>query len=84
MNYSKMPAEPLSERTPIFKNININNLTASNVLIPIRINGLAESFISDITLTNINIKSKQKPTFTNCKNIKMTDVYVNGEKITFE
>ncbi len=84
MNYSKMPAEPLSERTPIFKNININNLTASNVLIPIRINGLAESFISDITLTNINIKSKQKASFKNCKNIKLTDVYVNGEKITFE
>jgi polygalacturonase len=84
LKYSKMPAEPLSERTPIFRNININNLTASNVLIPIRINGLEESFISDVTITNVNIKSKQKPTFTNCKNIKLTDVYVNGEKIKTE
>ena len=84
LKYSKMPAEPLSDRTPIFRNININNLTASNVLIPIRINGLEESFISDVTITNVNIKSKQKPSFTNCKNIKLTDVYVNGEKIKTE
>lgn len=82
LKYSKMPAEPLSERTPIFRNININNVTGSDVLIPIRINGLEESPITDITLTNVNIKSKLKPSFTNCKNIKMTDVYVNGEKIT--
>ncbi|MDR3651825.1 MAG: glycoside hydrolase family 28 protein [Paludibacter sp.] len=82
LNYSKMPAEPLSERTPIFRNININNVTASNVLIPIRINGLEESPITNVTLTNVNIlNSKQKSTFTNCKDIKMTDVYVNGEKV---
>lgn len=82
LKYSKMPKEPLSDRTPIFRNININNVTASNVLIPIRINGLEESPITNITLTNINISNcKQKPNFTNCKDIKLTDVYVNGEKI---
>lgn len=82
LKYSKMPAEALSERTPIFRNININNVTASNVLIPIRINGLEESPITNVTLTNVNIlNSKQKPTFSNCKDIKMTDVYVNGEKV---
>ncbi len=85
LKYSKMPAEPLSERTPIFKNININNVTASNVLIPIRINGLEESPITNVTLTNVNIlNSKQKSTFSNCKSIKMTDVYVNGEKVEAE
>ena len=84
LKYSKMPPEPFSERTPIFRNININNVTASDVLIPIRINGLEESPITDVTLTNINIKSKQKPTFTNCKDIKMTDVYINGKKVVSE
>jgi len=80
--YSKMPVEPLTERTPIFRNINISNVTGSDVLIPIKIRGLEESPISDITFTNINIDGKQKCVFQNYKNIKMNDVFVNGEKIT--
>jgi len=82
--YSKMPAEPLSERTPIFRNINISNVTGSNVLIPIKIRGLEESPISNITFTDINIDGKQKCVFQNYKNIKMNDVFVNGKKITVE
>ena len=80
--YSKMPVEPFSERTPIFRNINISNVTGSDVLIPIKIRGLEESPISNITFTNINIDGKQKCVFQNYKNIKMNDVFVNGEKIT--
>lgn len=82
MLYTKMPAEPLSERTPVFRNINISNVTGSDVLIPIKIRGLDESPISNITFTNINIDGKQKCIFQNCNNIKMTDVFVNGEKLT--
>jgi polygalacturonase len=82
--YSKMPVEPLSERTPIFRNINISNITGSDVLIPIKIRGLEESPISDITFTNINIDGKQKCVFQNYKNIKMNDVFVNGQKISVE
>ena len=84
MLYSKMPLEPLSERTPIFRNINISNVTGSDVLIPIKIRGLEESPISNITFTNINIDGKQKCVFQNYKNIKMNDVFVNGEKTTVE
>jgi len=80
--YSKMPVEPFTERTPIFRNINISNVTGSDVLIPIKIRGLEESPISNITFTNINIDGKQKCVFQNYKNIKMNDVFVNGEKIT--
>ena len=82
MLYTKKPVEPVSERTPIFRNINISNVTGSDVMIPIKIRGLEESPISNITFTNINIDGKQKCVFQNCKNIKMVDVFVNGEKIT--
>ncbi|MFT3751529.1 MAG: glycoside hydrolase family 28 protein [Paludibacter sp.] len=82
--YTKMPLEPVSERTPIFRNINISNVTGSDVLIPIKIRGLEESPISNITFTNISIDGKQKSIFQNCTNIKMTDVFVNGEKLTHE
>jgi polygalacturonase len=84
MLYSKMPIEPVTDRTPIFRNINISNVTGSDVLIPIKIRGLEESPISNISFTSINIDGKQKCVFQNCTNIKMTDVFVNGEKITVE
>ena len=84
MLYTKMPAEPKSDRTPIFRNINISNMTGNNVLIPIKIRGLEESPITDITLTNINITAKQKCIFQNYKRIVMKDVFVNGERITLD
>ncbi len=81
MLYSKMPAEPPGERTPIFRNINISNMTGTNVNIPIKIRGLEESPITDISLTNINLKAKEKCLFQNYKQIRMNEVFINGEKI---
>jgi polygalacturonase len=82
--YSKMPPEPISERTPIFRNINISHLTGTGVSIPIKIRGLEESPITDITLSDIHIDAKQKCIFENCRRVKLNDVFVNGEKITSE
>jgi len=59
-------------------------MTADNVLIPIKIRGLEESPITDITFTNIHITAKQKCVFQNYKRILMKDVFVNGEKITLD
>lgn len=84
LKYSKMPEEPLSERTPIFRNIHISDLIGVDVKIPIYIRGLEESPISNISFSNINIDGKQKSFFENCTNIKMTDVFVNGEKLIVE
>lgn len=79
--YSKMPAEPLSGRTPIFRNINISNLTCTDVTIPIKIRGLEESPITDISLTNVNIQAKQDCIFQDCQRVRMSEVYINGKKI---
>jgi len=80
--YSKMPSEPMSERTPIFRNINISHLTGTGVSIPIKIRGLEESPITDITLTDIYIDGKLKCIFENCQRVILNNVFVNGEKIT--
>jgi len=74
----------MSERTPVFRNIQISNLTGTNVLIPIKIRGLEESPITDITFTNIRITAKQKCVFQNYKRVVLKDVLVNGVKITLE
>ncbi len=82
LKYSKMPEEPVSERTPIFRNIHISNLTGVDVRIPVYIRGLEESPITDITISNIDIHgAKQKSEFINCERVKLADVIVNGEEI---
>ena len=49
---------------------------------PIKIVGLEEAPITDITLRDINVKNaREKCVFENCERIRMTDVIVNGEEI---
>lgn len=81
LRYSNMPQEEVSERTPIFRNIHISGLTGVDVNTPIYIRGLEEAPITDITLRDINIESKEKPTFENCERVKLTDVFVNNEEV---
>lgn len=79
--YSNMPEEPFSERTPVFRNIHISGLTGMDVNIPVFIRGLDESPITDITLSDINMESKQKPSFKNYERIKLNNVIINGEEV---
>ena len=82
LKYSKMPDEPKSERTPIFRNIHISGLTATDVKTPIKIVGLEEAPISDIVLRDIQIReASQKCVFENCERIVLNDVIVNGEEV---
>lgn len=81
LKYSKMEDEPLSDRTPIFRNIHMSNLTGVDVKIPIYIRGLEEAPITDVTFKDIDIQSKEKCSFINCDRIKLSDVTVNGEKV---
>ena len=65
LKYSKMPAEPKSERTPIFRNVHISGMTVTDVKTPIKMVGLEEAPISDIVCVififreeNRNVSSK--------------------------
>jgi len=84
LKYSKMPEEPVSERTPVFRNIHISNLTGVDVKTPVYIRGLEEAPITDVTLNNINIKGSEKSEFINCERIQLKDVIVNGEELKLE
>lgn len=82
LRYSDMPAEAKSERTPVFHRISVSGLTGIDVDIPIKIVGLQEAPISDITLKDIDIRSaKSSCVFEDCENIRMLDVYVDGKEI---
>jgi len=76
--YSKMEPEPVSERTPVFRNIHITNLTGTEVNTAIRIIGLEEMPVSDITFNNIHIQSKEGVMIDRARNITLRDVRIDS------
>ena len=85
LKYSEMPAEPMSERTPLFRDISISGLTAVGVKTPVKIVGLEEAPVTDIILRDINVKNaREKCIFENCERIRLTDVIVNGKEVRLE
>lgn len=78
MQYAKTTAEPVSERTPAFRNIHFSNITAQ-VKQAGYLNGLAEMPIENITFNNINIDSKTGFVIKEAKRIAFHNVQVNTE-----
>ena len=76
--YSKMDKEPVSDRTPIFRNIHISNLTGTNVNTAVRILGIEEMPVSDITLNNINIQSETGMEADMVKNLELNNVRIDS------
>ena len=57
MQYAETAPEPISERTPAFRNIHFSNITAEgNRAITLR--GLSEMPISDVSFYDVNIRAK--------------------------
>lgn len=81
LKYSKMPEEPFSERTPVFKNIFISGMTGVDVVTPVYIRGLDESPIAEVTLSDINIQSQKSPFFENYSKIRLNNVFINDQEI---
>jgi polygalacturonase len=78
MYYSKTDPEPVSERTPIFRNIHFSDITAEANQ-SVALIGLPEMPIENITFSNINFTSKQGFSVIDAKNIELHDVQVNTE-----
>ncbi len=83
MQYTKAPPEPLSERTPQFRNIHFSNITAQTKNAGI-INGLAEMFIENISFNDVQIDSDAGFVINNAKGIEFHQVTIttkNGSSI---
>lgn len=80
LQYAKTEIEPVSERTPQFRNIHISNVTGSDINEACFINGLAEMPVENITFNNINIDAKTGFNIKEAKKIEFHNVTVNTEK----
>jgi polygalacturonase len=76
-NQQQVAAIPVTEETPIFRNIDIRNVICRNAGFAMEFNGLPEMPIDHITLTNINISAHHDATFHYCKDIKRENVNIS-------
>jgi len=72
--------EPISERTPVFRNIHISDLTAVDVKKACTLYGIEEMPVQNISFNNINIQSQTGFEVNTGKNIEFHNVEVTTEK----
>ncbi|WP_316829917.1 glycoside hydrolase family 28 protein [Pedobacter aquatilis] len=76
MQYAKTNPEPVSERTPKFRNIHFSNITGE-VNQAAYLNGLEEMPIENITFNDINVDAKTGFSIGNSNKIEFHNVQVN-------
>ena len=79
LQYAKTNPEPVSERTPQFRNIHLSNITGSNINQACFINGLEEMPVENITFNDINIDAKTGFHIKQARRIEFHNVQVNTE-----
>lgn len=67
------PAEPVGEKTPVWRNIRISDVTITGSPVAGRILGLPEMPVSDVVLTNVSISADKGMQIVNARNIKFVD-----------
>jgi polygalacturonase len=80
LRYVRTPEEPFSERTPLFRDIHIDHVTAINSQNCCVIEGLEECPIQSVTLNNLNLSGTNGITCSYAKDIKFKNVRITAEK----
>jgi polygalacturonase len=79
MQYAKTQPEPVSERTPQFRNIHFSNITAETNQ-AIFINGLAEMPVTDISFNDIQFHANTGATIKMANGIEFNNVKINTKQ----
>jgi polygalacturonase len=81
--YTRVPDEPVSERTPIFRNIAISHVTVNRCPIAVNIEGLPEMPVEGLRLTDVIASAKEGLRAFNTKGLELRDVRVDAEGVPF-
>jgi len=79
MQYSKTNTEPVSERTPRFRNIHLSNITAQTKQ-AIFINGLAEAPVEDVSFSDIQFDAQTGATVKEASGIEFHNVRITTKE----
>jgi polygalacturonase len=77
--YTRVPDEPVSERTPIFRNIAISNVTVNRCKTAVSIEGLPEMPVEGLRLTDIIATAKEGLRAFNTKGLELHNVRIDAE-----
>jgi polygalacturonase len=77
--YTRTPEEPVSERTPVFRNIAISNMTIVRSNIAINVEGLPEMPVTGLQISNIIASAKTGMKAYNTSRLELRNVQVNPE-----
>lgn len=82
--YPKIPAEdeaaPVTPQTPIIRNIEITNLTATCPKEAGVVIGLPESLATNVSLTNVTISAQTGLTIRNAKGVRLANVRIQTQQ----
>jgi polygalacturonase len=77
--YTRGPEEPVSERTPVFRNIAISNMTINHSPLMINIEGLPEMPVTGLQISNIIATGTVGMRAYNTQSMELHNVQVNPE-----
>ena len=79
MEYAKVPVEPVNERTPVFRNIRLSNITAYTKT-ALYINGLEEMPVQEFSLSDAYFEAEQGITIRKAKDVELHKVRINVKR----
>jgi polygalacturonase len=77
--YTRAPEEPVSDRTPIFRNIAISNITINRCRTAVSIEGLPEMPVEGLRLSDIIATAKEGLRAFNTKGLELHNVRIDAE-----
>ncbi len=72
---------PAEKGTPVFRNITVRNLTATNCVSAGRLVGLAQSPLRDLRLENVQIQANSGFTIRHADGLRFKNVKLNGKPV---
>ena len=73
-------AEPISEGTPIFRGVSIENVTCEGARVAIEMRGLPEMPIQDITIANLKARAQTGVQLQDARAITLRDIEIEVEE----
>jgi len=77
--YTRVPQEPVSEKTPVFKNFAISNVTINRCRTAVSIEGLPEMPIEGLRLTDVIATAREGLRAFNTKGLELHNVRINPD-----
>lgn len=76
--YTRIPAEPVSDRTPVFRNIAISNVTVSGAPVVVSVEGLPEMPIAGLRITDLIGSGKRGLEAFNTKGLELHNLRIDS------